>query len=228
MNLKVKALIFLTAVLAIGGVFSVRQIIIDRQQIKLLQKTPEQVAKEEAQSLVAKLSQLVVLPQGEDPTVATVNDKEKLKDQPVFANAQNGDKVLIYVGAKKAYIYSPSKNKLIDVVAVNIQSSTPAITGVSAENPLKVALYNGTPNQGITNTLEQRIKTANIVGVAVVSKETAKKTDYSRTEVIDLTGKFTDQAKQLANLLNGEVVNLPAGEIAPKADVLVIIGGDFK
>lgn len=219
MNVKAKAPTILLVLLIVWGVFSVRQIMADRQQIKLLQRTPQQLAKEEVQGLVGKMSKLVVLPEGEEPTLATVADKEKLKSQPAFAKAENGDKILIYVGARKAYIYSPSKNKIVDVVAVNIESSA---------QPVRVALYNGSTNPGGMDVLEKRLKDENIVGIQVVSKDSAKKTDYPKTEVIDLSGEFTDRAKQLANLLNGEVGSLPKGETPPKADILVIIGADFR
>lgn len=219
-------LVFLLVVI-IGLAFNTYRLM---KQVDALKKDPQIPAKAEIKELVGKLSKLVILPQGEDPVVATVNDKKKLKDQPIFAKAENGDKILIYSKAKKAYIYSPAKNMIIDVVAVNIDSasSTPTITGVSAENPIKVALYNGTTNLGVTNTLEKRIKDARMTGVSVVIKETAKKTNYTKTVVVDVNGLFADQASQLATLLNAEVVSLPVGEVAPKADVLVIVGEDFK
>lgn len=74
---------------------------------------------EEINALLEKVGMLIELPQGETPTVATVSDKDKLKDQPFFANAQNGDKVIIYPNAKKAILYRPSINKLIDVAPVS-------------------------------------------------------------------------------------------------------------
>jgi len=54
---------------------------------------PNKVAQEETAKVVAKVSKLIVLPEGETPTVATVADPELLKNQPFFAKAKKGDKV---------------------------------------------------------------------------------------------------------------------------------------
>src|SRR5450759_4383999 len=62
---------------------------------------PTEVAKQEAKDTIAVVGKLMLLPADEEPTVASVTDTTKLKDQPFFANAQNGDKVLIYTKAKK-------------------------------------------------------------------------------------------------------------------------------
>ena len=75
---------------------------------KLLQN-PNQAAKQEIKSLVEKVGKLMVLPKGEDPTVATVTDKTKLAGQAFFQNAENGDKVLIYGNAQKVFLYRSSK-----------------------------------------------------------------------------------------------------------------------
>ncbi len=93
-------------------------------QWHLLKQDPQAVAQQETASLVAKVGRLVVLPAEETPTVATVSDVEALKDQPFFASAQVGDKVLIYTTAKKAILYSVTLNKILEVAPLNIGSST--------------------------------------------------------------------------------------------------------
>lgn len=196
-------------------------------QIEALKKDPNSVAKEEIKELVAKLSKLVVLPADEEPVVATVTDKEKLKDQPVFAKAENGDKILIYSKAQKAYIYRPATNLLVDVVPVNIGNQQITITGVDEKNPLKIALVNGSKNLGITSELEKRINDKNIPGVSVVSKATAKSDTYEKTLVIDISGKMGKQAAEMAMLVGGEVAT-QSSETYPKADLMIIIGADFK
>ena len=90
-----------------------------------MKQDPQVSAKQEVDALVAKIGKLIVLPTGENPTVATVSDPTALKDQPFFASAQKGDKVLIYAQAKKAILFSVEMNKVIDVAPLNIGKQAP-------------------------------------------------------------------------------------------------------
>ncbi len=76
---------------------------------------------------IAKVGKLMVLPTDETPTMATVSDPEKLKDQDFFAHAKTGDKVLIYSLARKAILYSPTLNKIIEVAPVNLGANASQI-----------------------------------------------------------------------------------------------------
>lgn len=75
--------------------------------------------KSEVGSLVEKVGNLVALPEGEEPVVATVTEKEKLAGQAFFDKASNGDKVLIYTRSKKAYLYDPDSNKVLEIAPVS-------------------------------------------------------------------------------------------------------------
>lgn len=77
----------------------------------------EQIS-EEITDIIERVGLLIDLPKGEVPTVATISDPEKLRDQPFFANAKVGDKVLLYTQARKAYLYDPERNKLIEVAPI--------------------------------------------------------------------------------------------------------------
>ena len=96
-----------------------RRIIFYHQYAALYQTLP-QAAQDEAKKLVADVGRLIVLPTNEQPTIATVADPDKLRDQPFFANAKKGDKVLIYTNAKKAILYDPVENKIVEVAPLNI------------------------------------------------------------------------------------------------------------
>ena len=86
---------------------------------KSIDNAPKDTQKE-LQDTVKIISKLMVLPTNETPTLATVNDPEKLKNQSFFANAKVGDKVLIYTNAKKAILYNPAQNKIVEVSPLNI------------------------------------------------------------------------------------------------------------
>ncbi len=70
-----------------------------------------------AGDVVAQVGKLMLLPE-ETPTIAVVSDLSKLKGQKFFANAKEGDIVLMYAEAGEAVLYSPSLNKIIQVAPI--------------------------------------------------------------------------------------------------------------
>lgn len=85
---------------------------------------PAQAVKDAKTELIARVGQLVELPQGETPSMATVSDASKLHNQAFFAHAQNGDKVLVYAKAGRAILYRPSTNKVIEYSPVDLSGPT--------------------------------------------------------------------------------------------------------
>jgi hypothetical protein len=88
-----------------------------------LANNPQKILQQEQTSLVGKVGKLITLPGDEQPSIATVSDKEKLKDQAFFKSAQNGDTLLIYTTAKKAILYREKENRIIEVAPIAIDSS---------------------------------------------------------------------------------------------------------
>jgi len=125
------AVIFLGAIGTAGYFYS---------QYKKATQNPDAVAQAETAKLVASVGKLITLPTDETPSIATVTDKSKLADQPFFTKSENGDKVLIYTNAKKAILFRPSTDKIIEVMPISFdQSATPAPTTETkpAETPAK-------------------------------------------------------------------------------------------
>jgi hypothetical protein len=89
-------------------------------------------SRDEISAITKKIGKYMDLPSDETPTMATVSDREKLKDQPFFTKAQNGDKVLIYTQAQKAILYRPAENKVIEVTNLSAQN----LKSPSSENPV--------------------------------------------------------------------------------------------
>jgi hypothetical protein len=120
-SLLIKIAPFLIVALLVGG--GIFYLVKTKPEIFGLSKGGAAVqaqAQAEIDELVKEVGKVMSLPTDERPTVATVTDMEKVKDQPFFKNAKNGDKVIIYSASKKAILYRPSEKKIIEVGLVNI------------------------------------------------------------------------------------------------------------
>lgn len=117
--LKLLSYLLILAIGAGSGILAARL----RPDLFGLAKGQAQV-QAETESLISKVGKLINLPADEKPTVATVTDESKIKDQVFFQKAQNGDIVLIYTNSQKAILYRPSENKIIEVGTVNNQTGT--------------------------------------------------------------------------------------------------------
>jgi hypothetical protein len=96
-------------------------------------KTPQQqrTAQNQILDLAQRVGKLVSLPPNEVPAVASITDVNKLAGQVFFAKAKDGDKVLIYSQAKKAFLYRPSTNQVINVA--NVDDGGQAGSGASSQ-----------------------------------------------------------------------------------------------
>lgn len=128
-----KILIALVILILVG--FFIQNYLHTRSQLKKLSDT-KTAAQASDQELINQVGEFVVLPQGETPTVATVNDVSKLKDQVFFQYAQNGDKVLIFSQAKTAVLYRPSVKKIVEYAPINVDTSS-AGTSTNTQAPKK-------------------------------------------------------------------------------------------
>ena len=112
------------------------------QNLDLKKNNPAANAQKDTQETVAAVSRLIVLPTDEQPTVATVTDPTKLGSQSFFAHAKVGDKVLLYAAAKKAILYDPSINKIVEVAPLDLSDSNapagstnpPTVSGTSTDS----------------------------------------------------------------------------------------------
>lgn len=86
-------------------------------------QTRNQLALNDPVKLAAKIGEFIELPLDETPTLATVKDANKLKSQPFFKNAQDGDRVLIYAKAGKAVLYRPATKKVIEYSSISIDGA---------------------------------------------------------------------------------------------------------
>lgn len=139
--------ILLLIVLAVFGSLYVIRI---KPELLGLAKSTD-ASRKEVEELIYKVGKIIELPEGETPTVATVNDLNQTQDKDFFRKAQEGDKVLVYQGAKRAYLYRPSTNKIIEVGVVNAENNerkSPEVSGKSTD----IEVISPTPLPQITAT----------------------------------------------------------------------------
>jgi hypothetical protein len=204
------------------------------QHSQALLANPSLAAKEEIKDTIAKVGRHLVLPAGEEPTLATVSDKEKLKGQTFFAAAENGDKVLIYTTAKKAVLYRPSIDKVIELAPVFVNENVAGASASAQLKPVKIAILNGTNTPNLTRTMEKTVTDSLGQAATVTVRGDTVTKEYGKTLVVDLnpdeTGKDParkNSVDQLTRAVKGELGGLPAGEVKPEADIVIIIGKNY-
>lgn len=69
--------------------------------------------------IVKAVANLIQMPD-ETPSLATVSDLAPLGDQEFFASAQVGDVLLLFPQSRRAMLYRPSENKLIQVAPLTL------------------------------------------------------------------------------------------------------------
>lgn len=188
--------------------------------------TPEEIAQ-----ITAVISTFMQLPVGEEPTIATVLDAEQLRSQPFFVHSKNGDKVLIYIEAKKAILFRPENNRVIEVAPIFFDETGEILAVPEIDNEsvvdaraavTRVVYYNGSGVQGRAAEFEQLVQNT-FDTIETVFVTSAFQT-YQGIQVVDLSGQHMSQAIELAEFFGGTVVDFPIDESRPDADILIIIG----
>lgn len=186
-----------------------------KSQVTTTQDVPKP---DEVKKLVAEVAKVARLPENETPSIATITDASKLKDQAFFKDAKNGDILLVFNSSGKAVLYDPKEKKVVDITTL---STTP-----SFNQQFKLTIRNGTKTSGLAGKLEEELKKA--LGVVnVVAKENAGKETYEKTIVIVINQAAKEFAANVAKAINAQIADMPADEPKPKdVDILIIIGKD--
>jgi len=237
-------LILLVLVGLAGGYFYNEYRLTNRRLTELSGDSQAAVDQEIIQELVAKVSEIVELPQGENPVIANVTELEGLADQEFYKDALVGDRVLIYPVIGKAYLYRPSTHKIINISPVTINQESQNVTGPTTDpstdipqevlddlfedtEGIRIVFYNGTLVAGITTQAFNDISAAlPDVQFEVESRGDAS-TTYAETRIVNLANFNFDIVNSIATALGGSVGNLPEGEERPDADILVIVGSNY-
>lgn len=182
------------------------------QDLKNNPADPTEIAKMQNAKTISEVKELYKLPDGEEPTIFTVVDTEKLKEQyPALSAAEKDDKVLLYTNAKVAIVYRPKDKKIVSVVNVTIaQKVAIRIVGTQAAR------------DAVKKTLGEKFGDA----VELKSEAEAKATPTA-TVVADVSGQQSQLAQQIAASISGASVGtLPEGEEKPSDTAIVIVAAE--
>ncbi len=222
MSAKYKNLVFVLSIITLLGVgiaaFSFYQYNKTQKELQAMKKSSaasQKAGSDQVSKIVAEVGKIFKLPDGEVPTMATISDVNKLKDQPFFKNSKNGDILLVYNKAGKAILYNPTDKKIVEVAPVG---------DTSQRVQSKVWLRNGTNTGGLAAKLETEIKKS-FPDMTIAGKDNAARNNYEKTMVVVLSNSAKEAGAGLAKTINASTGDLPAGETKPTgADLLVIIG----
>jgi len=252
-KLLLPIIIILVILAGIGIGFAVKsQKEITDLKNKLLSQT--KIGNAEVDQIVKEVGNLMVLPKDETPTIATITDVEKLKGQAFYEKAKNGDKVLIYMKAKKAILYDPIAKKIVDIAPVNLPSPTEEVQqnvsiSPTSPSPTLSKTQSPTPTSSKSPTPTVKVQTDNlniiilngtqVFGLAGkfepqvlkllpnadVIKGNAKG-NYTESLIIDISGKNTSTISTLSSSLKLKTTTLPNNETKPDTDIMIILGED--
>jgi len=188
-NLIVLVLIF--ALAAVSYLYYTTQ-----QRLKHLStlQGQQEVAKKEVDQITTGLAKLTLLPK-EDPVVATIVDSKFLATQSAFyQNAENGDKLVVYPKAQKAYIFSPAKNIIVNAGPLVLNQD-------QAAAPVRFEVRNGSSVVGAASKLKDQLEKNQLL---VSALSDASRKDYVQTLIIPINQSFkADQLSQFAQAYHG-------------------------
>ena len=206
---------------------------------KLAAQPGAKVSGDQVNQLVARIGQFITVPSGEQPSVVVLqNVAELAKQQTFYQNAKDGDILLLF--SNRAIIYDAIANKLVNVGPIVRNDATPLPTEVASASasvspsvsatpgvPEKVAVMvlNGTSKQGYAAATALELGKNSWVTKATAHAAVG---NYSKTLIIDQTGKYPNDDAWLANKYNGTVQDtLPKVEVSlvpSTVGVVVILG----
>lgn len=197
----------------------------------------EKLTDSQVQTVIARVSKFMVVPSYEKPSVVVLrNVAELAAQQPFYRDAKDGDVLIVY--STRAIVYDVKANKLVSVSPIQQNTATPIPTAVAsgsaqltptptgtppAPEKVTVDVRNGTSTAGLAGTMASELKKNKWVTIGALGDA---KGSYTATMLVDLSkGKKPGAVAELERILKIKAVTeLPKGEAASTADMLVIVG----
>lgn len=194
---------------------------LERQQVNI--EYQKRIINQEQKDILEQLNRHIILPADENPAIATVTDAETLAtDNPFYAKARNGDKVVAYSNASLIILYSPIEDRIINIgplIKENFSFAAPKENDI-----LIVEIRNGSSQIGLAGIFSDELETDSDFKVLDVAY--ANKRDHKENILVDLSnGQNPELIKKLEDKLKVTATAvLPAGEKSSEADAVIILG----
>lgn len=232
---------FVALIIVASGIYfySTRYFFKDDSTIEGPFKLPNSAkAQQELSDTLNIIGESIVLPSNDTPTMATVFDKDKLKDEPFFDPAENGDKVILFPISQLAILYRPSSKKIVFMSKVsnlqdnNSQPSTDIKEQTQEQNanatqttpkPItaSISIYNGSSKAGLATTTKAKLSEQ--FPKAVIKVGGDAKGNYDKTLIIASNAKFSQEATLIAQAIGASVDKAPRDESLKGADIYIIV-----
>lgn len=236
--------VFISVVVLFTLGYIVYDYILAQSELNTFKENPEVLAIKEKEDLIKRLREIVSIPENEEPTVATVQDAQALRQQTFFSRAENGDKVILFPMAQRAILYRPSIQKIIEAAPINItdiqqgvtnnlettQQSTPSISKTIEEQSktYTLAIYNGTLTvEGLAGKAADFVRDSFSEEDISIETLNNSKNFYEETIIVDFTNTASIVLDKLINQFDASLQELPQVETDPKTDFLIILGTDI-
>jgi len=169
-----------------------------KRELQMISTTQGQtaLAQKEVKDVTDKLGKLTIIP-NEEPVVATILDSKMLATKSAFyTNAENGDKLVVYSSAQKAYIYSPIKNVIVNAGPLSVDQN-------QTDRPVRFELRNGAKDDQLLSKIKAQLDDQQQLISAVTE---ASRKDYAQIFVIPINSAIKpDQLTDFAKGLNAKV-----------------------
>lgn len=202
-----------------------------KQKLSVL-TNPDQASElnaEQTAQLLEKVKLLAVLPNEPTPVVATINDVETLASRQAFyKDAHNGDKLIVFARSRKAIIFDEKNNRIVNIgpIFYTDAEGNNQTTPLSQEGKLNIDLRNGSNTKDKGVTMRDKLMPNGSFVISKLAK--AANSNYSGITLVDLVAgdAKNDLIQALAKELGAVTITqqVPDGETAPNAEVLVILG----
>lgn len=134
---KLLSLLFIVALVVLVFTLEMRrreaQAQLEQLTVRLeqLQGGNTQQNQEAARRVIDLVKRHIAIPDGVEPTVATIVDVEALRQRnPFYLKAENGDHLV--VTTERAILYDPDEDVILDVIPVQLQPAGGAASSAAA------------------------------------------------------------------------------------------------